>query len=445
MNLRRALAFVCILAFAALLVFRWRESPASPAATGGPSLYDDTLLAVSRLDTDKGIAQFETRVKEDPRDFISQTILGQLYSRRGRDKGDLADFARAEQAFNRALQLNPEHAAARASLAAAYASQHKFSEALGVARDMYEKNPASLEALATMADALIETGQYDEGEAALKTLTEKIGEVPAILARRAQLAELKGHTGPAVTMLQRAADSMRKTADPAPEIAWFEARLGDVYYHTGCLAESERHFDAALSLSDTYPIGLAGLGDIRAAQGRLEDARDLYARAIAQSPTPKRLFDLGTIEERLGNTQTAATHYAAGEELVKKAGENAAAYYRELAIFYAERLGKAAEALDYAQKDQALRKDVKGYDVLAWALYRNKRLDEARTAIAEAMKLGTRDPDVFYHAGMIYDALGDRAKAQSYLEEAARISPRGRPELVKMAGAADGRKCELRN
>ena len=130
---------------------------------------------------------------------------------------------------------------------------------------------------------------------------------------------------------------------------------------------------------------------------------------------------------------------------MKKAGENQAAYYRELSIFYAERLGKSADALDYAQKDMAIRKDVTAYDVLAWALYRNKRFDEAKTAIGEAMKLGTRDPDIFYHAGMIYDALGDRAKAQSYLEEAARISPRGRPELVKIAGAADGRTCDLRN
>jgi Flp pilus assembly protein TadD len=130
---------------------------------------------------------------------------------------------------------------------------------------------------------------------------------------------------------------------------------------------------------------------------------------------------------------------------VKKAGENQAAYYRELSVFYAERLGKAADALDFAQRDLALRKDVRGYDVLAWALFRNKRYDEAKAAIAEAMKLGTRDPDFFYHAGMIHDALGDRAKAATYLEEAARISPRGRPELVKIAGAADGRRCELRN
>ena len=146
----------------------------------------------------------------------------------------------------------------------------------------------------------------------MQTLAKKAGELPAVLARRAQLAELKGQTGPAVTLLQRAVESMRRDAEPAPEIAWFEARLGDVYYHTGCLAESERHFDAALRSTSRYPLGLAGLGDIRAAQGRLEDARDLYARAVAESPQPRRLFDLGAIEERLGNGAAAAERYAAG-------------------------------------------------------------------------------------------------------------------------------------
>ena len=429
----------------ALAALRWRGGSEGRAANPLGASDRDALLALSTPDIDKGIAQFETRVKEDPRDFLSLTILGQLYGRRGRDRLDLDSFAQAEAAFNHALQLNGEHAAARAGLAAAYASQHKFREALTVARELYERSPNSLDALATVSDAYIETGQYKEGEEALRTLAEKAGEMPAVLARRAQLAELKGQTGLAVTLLQRAVDSMRRDAQPAPEIAWFETRLGDVYYHTGCLAESERHFDAALRLNAAYPLGLAGLGDVRAAQGRLDDARDLYARAVAESPQPRRLFDLGNIEERRGNGAAAAERYAQGETVVKKAGENQPAYYRELSIFYAERLGKAPEALDLAQKDLALRKDVRSYDVLAWALYRNRRYDEAKTAIGEAMKLGTRDPDFFYHAGMIYDGLGDRATAAKYLQEVARINPRGRTELAKNNGVSDGRRCDLRN
>jgi tetratricopeptide (TPR) repeat protein len=445
-NPRRALALLFLLAFAVLLFVRWRgRSDAASPGAGTPTLYNDALLAVTRLDTEKGIAQFETRVKEDPRDFLSYTILGQLYNRRGRDRGSLADFTRAEQAFQQALRLNPEHTAARTALAAALASQHKFAAAQAEAQTVRDKTPTSIDALTTLTDAYFETGQYKEGEETLKLLTAKLGEDPAVLARRAQMAELKGQTGPAVTLMQRAIDTMRKEADPGPEVAWYEARLGDIYFHTGCLADSERHFDAALRLDDTYPLGLAGLADIRNVQGRFEDAKGLYERAVSGAPQPRRLFDLGMVEERLGQGADAEKRYAEAEAIVKQAGGNQAAYYRELSMFYAERLGKAAEALDYAQKDMTVRKDVRAYDVLAWALYRNKRFDEARTAIGEAMKLGTRDPDFFYHAGMIYDALGDREKAKTYLEEAARISPRGRPELVKMAGASDGRRCDLRN
>lgn len=391
--------------------------------------------ALSGLDTDKGIRQFETRVKEDPRDFLSLTILGQLHLRKGREKGDLAQFRHAEESFRGALQLNPNHVPASALLASAYASQHKFSEALQVARELYDGWPASLDALATLADAYLETGQYKEGEAAVKTLTDKAGDIPPILARRARLAELKGRTAEAVALLERAATRTRQDADPAQEIAWYEARLGDVYFHSGCLAESEKHFTTALQLFDTYPIVLSGLADVRVAQGRLQEAADLYRRSVAESPEPRRLFGLGAVEETLGRTDEARRRYEQGEEIARR-DVNQAAYYRELAVFYADRLGKSAEALELAQKDLAIRKDVKGYDTLAWALFRNQRFEEAAAAIGEAMKLGTRDPGFYYHAGMIYDALGHTDKSRRYLEQARQMSPQGQRAPTKRDGSA---------
>ena len=336
-------ALVFILAFAALLFFRWREQPATSATSGAPTLYNDDMLGVSRLDTDKGIAQFETRVKEDPRDFLSLTILGQLYSRRGRDKSDLSDFGRAEQAFNHALQLNPEHAAAKVAGGRLRVTTQVLGGARCRARALSEEPRESRRA-------------RDDGRRASRNrpvpgrrrsdckLTEKIGEMPAMLARRAQFAELKGQTGPAVTLLQRAVETMRRTADPAPEIAWFEARLGDVYYHTGCLAESERHFDAALSL---YKHLSARAHRPRRHQGRAGEAsacarslRSRRRRVADAAPPVRSRHDRGASRERAA----AAKRYAAGEEMVKMAGENQAAYYRELSVFYAERLGKAAEA-----------------------------------------------------------------------------------------------------
>jgi tetratricopeptide (TPR) repeat protein len=419
--------FILVSICVGVAVFVWlaasRHTPEATSSRAAP--FSDAPAIHVPLDTERGIRQFETRVREDPRDFISLTVLGQLYARKGREKGDLDSFRRAEEAANSALARSPDHAPAVALRASVYLSQHRFGEALRVARDLYDRSPSNIEALATMADAHFELGQYTEAEKAVRTLTDKAGGDPAVLARRASIAQVKGRTAEAVTLLQQAAGAMRRTADPGQEIAWFEARLADLYFHSGCVDESERHFDAALQLFERYPVALTGLADVRVAQGRFQDAADLYERAVSESPQPRRLFALAAVEETLGRVDEAQRHYQQGEESARTAGVVQPAYYRDLAVFYADRLGRSAEAVAFAQQDLEIRKDVKAYDVLAWALFRNGRFDEAARAIGEAMKLGTRDPDFYYHAGMIYDALGDAEKGRTYLDQALQMSPRG--------------------
>jgi tetratricopeptide (TPR) repeat protein len=81
------------------------------------------------------------------------------------------------------------------------------------------------------------------------------------------------------------------------------------------------------------------------------------------------------------------------------------------------------KALEAARRERALRSDIYTCDTLAWCLFKSGRIEEARTAIKEAMRLGTRDAQIFYHAGMIYAALGDRPNAARYLSLALEINP----------------------
>ena len=62
-------------------------------------------------------------------------------------------------------------------------------------------------------------------------------------------------------------------------------------------------------------------------------------------------------------------------------------------------------------------------DTLAWCLLKNGRAAEAKAAIQEALRLGTRDPQICFHAGMIHNALGDRRAAVRYLRLALEINP----------------------
>src|SRR5262245_11872235 len=63
----------------------------------------------------------EKRAAEDPRDFLTRTLLGSARARRGREKGDLACYVRAEEAFRDALRLKPDHVSASTGLAGALA------------------------------------------------------------------------------------------------------------------------------------------------------------------------------------------------------------------------------------------------------------------------------------------------------------------------------------
>jgi hypothetical protein len=103
---------------------------------------------------------------------------------------------------------------------------------------------------------------------------------------------------------------------------------------------------------------------------------------------------------------------------------------------------KLGEALDLARREQQVRSDIYTHDVLAWALYKNGRASEALAPMKEALRLGTNDARLFFHAGMIHRAIGDAARARrsrpgpGYESSLPSPSERGRPEDAGGAGRA---------
>jgi Flp pilus assembly protein TadD len=76
-----------------------------------------------------------------------------------------------------------------------------------------------------------------------------------------------------------------------------------------------------------------------------------------------------------------------------------------------------------AQRELNYRRDIYAYDVLAWSLYKNSKFAEAREAVSQALKLGTQDAKLHYHAGMIYQRVGEKEKAREHLRRALSINP----------------------
>ncbi|MEJ7713588.1 MAG: tetratricopeptide repeat protein [Pyrinomonadaceae bacterium] len=74
-------------------------------------------------------------------------------------------------------------------------------------------------------------------------------------------------------------------------------------------------------------------------------------------------------------------------------------------------------------RERVARSDIFTCDALAWCLFKKGHFPEAKAAMDEALRLGTRDARLFYHAGMIYQGLGDYRNAGKYLKLALQINP----------------------
>jgi Flp pilus assembly protein TadD len=67
---------------------------------------------------------------------------------------------------------------------------------------------------------------------------------------------------------------------------------------------------------------------------------------------------------------------------------------------------------------------IQAADALAWVQYNAGDIDGARTSIEQALRTGTRDNLILYHAGMIYHATGDEERARELLAVVVGSNPR---------------------
>ena len=397
-----------------------KEAVPSPAERGAPPPVDPEATKPVEFiyNTDEAIALFRRRAERNPANHAVLTTLGDLYERKARETDDLTYYARAEDVLRRAVALAPKYRRARVTLATVLCDRHKFAEGLALAREVARADPKDVDALVTIGDALIELGRYGEAEAAYRALARQLPGPPSD-ARLAHLAEMRGQTDEALERLRRALAAMEKLGETAENTAWYRVRLADLLFDGGELSEPEALYQDVLKRVPKHHDATAGLAKVRAAQGRYDEAVALYEKAVAIAPDPVMIGILGDLYARAGDEARARACY----DRVERATADWAEYRRVRCLFDCDHDRDLPRALELARQDVAERQDAGGYDALAWALLKNDRPDEASRAIAAALKVGTKDARIDYHAGLIYRRLGDREQARQHLRRALARNP----------------------
>ena len=415
---------------------------ARPPAPPPPAVTPAAVSLPSEADAVEGTIRFlEDRVKDDPEDFIALNKLSGYYQQRAQETGDVKYLGLSEKAARASLKVLPADAnpGAFASLAQTIHNLHDFAGARDHALRLIELEPRKSYPYRILGDALLELGEYDKGEEAYRRMQKLSGPFsgPAAEIRLARLDLLHGRTKSAETHYGRALLTASEQAPPQPEvIAWCYWQLGDAAFAKGDYAAAEQRYrDALVTLPDYYRA-TASLARVLAARGDLDGAIAGYEKVVKRLPDPSFVAALGDLYRLAGREREAAAQYALVEQIARLSELNGALYNRQLALFYADHDMKAAEAYALAKREYEQRRDIYGADALAWTALKAGKLDEAQAAIKEALRLNTEDAKLFYHAGMIARAAGDKTRARDYLKRAFALSPQFDPLQSKMAREA---------
>jgi tetratricopeptide (TPR) repeat protein len=335
-----------------------------------------------------------------PENAHYQVLLASAYVQKTRETTDFSYLDRAASLLGNTLTSDSSNYEALRLLTETQLERHQFAEAAESSRRLIRIAPADPWNWGTLGDALIEMGDYD---AAGDAYQKMVGLRPDLASynRAAHFRFLYDDVAGAIGIMQRAIES----GSSAPEnVAWCLVDLGNIYLKTGNAEAAKKSFEQALRVFPNYHTALAGLGRVLAQSRDVKGAIESYRRAQQITPMPDyaaALFDLYT---RLGQSREAKQQkdlIDTIDAVSKASGERA---NRNLVLIFADHDWKLDRALELAEGELEFRRDVYSYDALAWALYKNGRIAEAREAIEKALKLGTPETMFHEHARLILEA-----------------------------------------
>jgi tetratricopeptide (TPR) repeat protein len=245
----------------------------------------------------------------------------------------------------------------------------------------------SSEGRALAADLDVEEGRYDEARRGYESLDRSW----SALARLANLEAKLGDGERADELYAEAEDEL--TAKELRSYCWLELQRGDLARP----ADAERHYERAERAYSGDWLVDEHRARLRAEQGRLDEALELYGSVAARAPRPEVHQAVGDVYLAMGRPEDARAWHdlalAAYLDSVERGGVH---YLHHLAHFYLESRPAPAEAVRWARADFELRPNRETRELWDRAVQAEEGGAEAATR-PEARREQVRDAPVGDH------------------------------------------------
>jgi predicted Zn-dependent protease len=358
-----------------------------------------TIGFSERAERDTQIAVWNQALAADAKSALAMGQLAGLHLQRAREGGTWDDYVQAESLARRSLQTRVKRNAKTAvTLTQALLAQHRFTEAADVARQLVAWEPDPVEYRALLGEVAMEVGD-DSTAAAMFAYVWSARRNLSVAPRLARWLELTNQVEKARGVMADARDAAIARRDvPRETKAWFHLRVGDIELRAGRAKAAAQAFRAGLAIEPEDPRLLAAMARVADHVG---DAGAVIAwgeRAIGIQMEPATLGLLASAYAARGD-RAKSNEY--GEALALVAASQPGPFHRAWSLYLLDRGEQVDGIVARSQAELQVRKDVYGYDLAAWAMFRAGRLREARMLMARAMRFNTPDPLLVMHARMI--------------------------------------------
>lgn len=354
-------------------------------------------------------------------------LRGREWVQKARNTGDPGFYLHADACAKLALEAQPEHAAALVLRGLALLNDHKFVEAKALAESMLARDRDDVGAWATLSDALLELGDVDGASRAAQEMMDRKPSLPSY-ARASYLLWLQGDVDGALQASAWAYDAGKHQKDHEP-IAWVLTDAANIFWHKGDVEGALKGYEMALVDKSDFAPALVGKARSLLAQGgerRFAEAVTLLEKALAHAPSVDAAWTLSHAHAALGETMKAK------EALERAISIGRAGDKRMLAVLLAtlnRDLDEARRALD---EDTTARGGVYVDDAEALLSLREGDLEAAKAWSQRALALGTPDPRLTLHRGLILWKSGD-ASGKLLVERALEQGASHDPSMVALA------------
>lgn len=372
--------------------------------------YDKYLVADEVKTTSKYFELWNSKIKPDSVQLLSFANVAGEYTRYFKNTGDIEYLKKAEQALTKAVEIaNIGKSGYRRALARNYISQHRFREALALAKEAEDLGSHGADSKSLFFDVHMELGNYDVAEKYLDSI-KNMSDF-GYLIRLSKWNDYKGDLDTTIKFMEKAREKAVSSKNKELML-WSFTNLADYYGHAGRIEDSYNHYLKALELDSNNAYAKKGIAWIAFSNDnnpkealRILDSITLTHNAPDYYLLKAEIADY--LNDDLARMQNLDKYFIATGNPAY--GDMYNAYNLGL---YLEETGQFDKALNLAKKEVDNRPTPESYSWLAYSYLKKGEKEKAAEIIKAEVDGKTFEPALLYQAAEVYKANGDLEKVK---------------------------------